>query len=432
MWFRRVGLWAVVSFVACDDGFQATDGPALGRADTFHPADGPGAYNVGAMTFSAVMTGGRITRVQVFYPTAEPADCDGGYTVLTPVQFGTLWVPSPLCAVAEAAVAPGEWPLIVYDHGGGGAGADYQRVYQAPLHEHLASHGFVVVTAPHSANTIARAEDIRRMIDLFEERAAEPTDAFFEHIDLDRIGVSGFSAGGTSSFNLAAGNTALGIEADPRIRAAVFYEPGQPELSYADAATMTVPYMIHGGSQFVSGVLAPDLFAATTEARPRVYVHTPGALHVNNSTGLCDLIEAAREEALLGDPEIPEPLTTLLSGNPEAALAYNLWNTDSTLYLIGVGFGGGRNVCDQVGLGPARSLDVAPEDGLTDSPPFMSPSPPYTLALAPSAQETGPSVIFYGVAFWQAFLADDARYRRYFAPGYAIAHDLPTVVHREY
>ena len=43
--------------------------------------DQPGPFNVGVTVFTATMTGGRTTRVQVFYPTAEPVDCAMRYRI---------------------------------------------------------------------------------------------------------------------------------------------------------------------------------------------------------------------------------------------------------------------------------------------------------------------------------------------------------------
>src|SRR5262245_9806965 len=43
--------------------------------------DRPGPFKVGVMVFSATMSGGRTTRVQVFYPTAEPVDCAMRYRI---------------------------------------------------------------------------------------------------------------------------------------------------------------------------------------------------------------------------------------------------------------------------------------------------------------------------------------------------------------
>src|SRR5579859_109802 len=49
-------------------------GSTTASADDIAPPDQPGPFYVGVTTFSATMTGGRVTRVQVFYPTIEPPD----------------------------------------------------------------------------------------------------------------------------------------------------------------------------------------------------------------------------------------------------------------------------------------------------------------------------------------------------------------------
>jgi predicted dienelactone hydrolase len=120
--------------------------------------DQPGPFNVGVMVFSATMSGGRTTPVQVFYPTAEPVDCAMRYRVNYLAGFYDLQ--SPLCARPNALAWPGLFPLVVHDHGGPGPGADFQRVAQLPLHETMASHGFVTAVALHSPNPVARVRDL--------------------------------------------------------------------------------------------------------------------------------------------------------------------------------------------------------------------------------------------------------------------------------
>src|SRR5262245_14213532 len=68
------------------------------------PPDEPGTFHVSVTTFSATMTGGRVTRVQVFYPTLEPADEEFRYTILTPV--GTYQLRSPLGVAEDAPALP--------------------------------------------------------------------------------------------------------------------------------------------------------------------------------------------------------------------------------------------------------------------------------------------------------------------------------------
>ena len=131
------------------DSSYATQVAAAANQNIAAP-DQPGPFNVGVTVFSATMSDGRATRVQVFYPTAEAVDCAMRYRIDYLAGFYELQ--SPLCAHSDALASPGAFPLVVHDHGGPGPGADFQRVAQIPLHETMASHGFVTAVALHSAN----------------------------------------------------------------------------------------------------------------------------------------------------------------------------------------------------------------------------------------------------------------------------------------
>ena len=76
--------------------------------------DQPGPFNVGVMVLSATLSGGRTTRVQVFYPTAEPVDCAMRYRI--DYLAGSYELQSPLCARSNATAVPGSFPLVVHDH----------------------------------------------------------------------------------------------------------------------------------------------------------------------------------------------------------------------------------------------------------------------------------------------------------------------------
>ena len=120
---------------------------------------------------------------------------------------------------------------------------------------------------------------------------------------------------------------------------------------------------------------------------------------------------------------------TLTASNAAAAAAFMNWNMGQTQFLNnGAGFGGGRNVCHQVGVGSARSLDVSPVDGETDSPPLLPVDSPY-MPVAPPAQSVMVGLVTqYTIAFWKTFLDGDHRYMRYLTPGYANVHGFPTQV----
>ena len=130
----------------------------------------------------------------------------------------------------------------------------------------------------------------------------------------------------------------------------VVYEPSIPSLD--DASTIDIPYLVMGGTQSANGLVnVPALFGATVDATPRIYVLTPNATHSNHVTGLGAEIDQTREQALLADPTLPEPLTTRTATNAAAARAYDLWNQGEILFpVVGYGFGSGRNFCDRVGV----------------------------------------------------------------------------------
>jgi hypothetical protein len=207
----------------------------------------------------------------------------------------------------------------------------------------------------------------------------------------------------------------------------VVYEPG-PEYSLDDAGRIAIPYLVMGGSQSHYGLAIPALFAETVLALPRIYVLNPSATHLSYVTGMCEEIDQTRETALLADSALPEPLTTRVATNPSAARAFDLWNMGQILFgLLGPGAGSGRNFCNRVGVNSSRSLDASPQDGFTDSPPFL-PTDAVTLSPVIPAEILAPQIELHTVAFWKTFLEGDHQYMRYLTPGYARSHRLEAVV----
>ena len=183
-----------------------------------------------------------------------------------------------------------------------------------------------------------------------------------------------------------------------------------------------------GGSQSRYGLAIPALFAETVLAQPRIYVLNPSATHLSYQTGMCAEIDQTREAALVADPSLSEPLTTRIATNPAAARAYDFWNFGQILFaLLGPGAGSGRNFCPRVGVDSIRSLDASPQDGFTDSPPFL-PTDAVTLNPVIPGEILVPQVTLHTVAFWKTFLQGDHRYMRYLTPGYARSHGLEAVV----
>jgi hypothetical protein len=391
------------------------------------PPDEPGPFNVGCTTFLAPMSGGRVTQIRVFYPTLDEADHQTQYTIQTPV--GTYQLDSPLWALQDAEPVPGQFPLVVHDHGAAVQGPDFQSVAQLNVHELMASHGIVTVVALHSANPIARVRDLPLVIDAMLARNAEVGDPLFDTIDPARIGISGNSAGGAAAIGVVGGVTASGIAADPRIKALALFEPGRPNIAYSlpDASTIAIPYLIMGGTQHANGPAVAALFDATVLATPRMRVLNPGAVHFSYIANLAAEIDQTREQALLADPGMPEPLTTLTASNAAAARAYEAWNWGQILFpMLGPGAGSGRNFCDRVGVNSVRSLDLN-QDGFTDSPPFMA-TDAFVTQPTIRAEVMVPMIKLYTVAFWKTFLEGDHRYQRYLTPGYAKRNELAAEV----
>ena len=411
--------------------------------------DRRGPYNVGVTTFCAVMSAGRVTRVQVFYPTLAHARSHTTYVVYPPVDQsdplgtclpagGELYrLRSPLHAVQDANPVPRKrFPLIVHDHGGQPAGGDFQRFAQLPVHETLASHGFVVAVALHSANALNRVLDVPLVIDALLARNATRDDFLFRTIDPRRIGMSGESTGGGTALRVAGGWLENGIVADPRIKAMVVYEP-TPYVE-GDVSTILVPYLVMAGTQSAQSEPIPTLFDTTVLATPRVYVENPQAVHISYQTGICSRIDETREATLVANPAQPDPLdnlTTLPSGlracsaalSPAGAAACLAWNMGEITSPTSPGFGGGRNFCTRVGVNSIASLDSNPADGVTDSPPF-TPTDAFTFQVPIPGNVMVPTIKLYTVSFWKALLAQDGHYWRYLTPGYARVHRLPAVV----
>jgi len=179
--------------------------------------------------------------------------------------FGLELFPTP--TYRDVARDAGSFPLIVYSHGSGGI-----RFENLALFVHLASHGYVVVSADHPGDTLLdpgddmtavlgnRPRDVSFLIDTFVDFNVEAGNFFAGAIDPTRIGASGWSYGGYTVLALAAGSFSLGTFTDPRVRAimpldgsAQVFDPDVPALY----PTITIPTLLLGAS--LSDVIAPRL-----------------------------------------------------------------------------------------------------------------------------------------------------------------------------
>lgn len=138
----------------------------------------------------------RPVAASIWYPAANP-------TYRVPVGDGPIF--DPTFAFVGPAIAEGRHPLVLLSHGSGG-NADVLGWLTTGLVE----RGAIVLAVNHPGSTSgdssprrsvdfeARANDLSAALDMILADAA-----FAPSIDPDRIGVVGFSLGGTTALGLA-------------------------------------------------------------------------------------------------------------------------------------------------------------------------------------------------------------------------------------
>ncbi len=131
------------------------------------------------------------------------------------------------CGVRDAPLRKGRFPLLVFSHGNGGV--RHQNISQV---EHLAGHGYIVVSPDHTGNAgltplpsralpydrsgrrrsaRARPRDVSFLITELLRRGGQPGSWLRDRLDPDRIGVLGHSFGGFTACRVA--------EMDRRVKA---------------------------------------------------------------------------------------------------------------------------------------------------------------------------------------------------------------------
>lgn len=245
-------LRAVVDGVfAGDDGDVAADVNADGKAtaaDVSGSAAGgrnptqPGPYGVGVrrLTFvkESAFTPGeqRTLRVDIWYPGPP----------------GSGPIPQMPGGQGNAPLAEGlsALPLLMFSHGSCGFPA--QSIALTP---YFASYGFIVVAPPHPGNMInevltcgsqaainrsfvERPQDVIFVLDEMLRLNDDPESFFFGTIDPERIGMSGHSFGGLTTYRVTA--------MDARIVAGLALAPAFFRIE-DEVRAIDVPMMVQGG-----------------------------------------------------------------------------------------------------------------------------------------------------------------------------------------
>lgn len=251
--------------VASTTGAGDTVTPTTPTTTTVDPAVAalaytePGPFPVGVATLELEPD----HLVEVWYPAAEGTTGEVTYDVrefVAPAIKSLLTADIPasftIAAGRDAALADGEFPLVLFSHGFAGI-----RLQSSFLTSHLASWGIIVAAPDHPARDLYHAttfdlgdpatavDDLRATRELLEAQHDDATSPFAGHVDTTRIAAMGHSAGGA---------TVLGIAPDDGIAGYVSLASGArlgsaPADAAGGATTTTAPALPGTPSLFVAG-----------------------------------------------------------------------------------------------------------------------------------------------------------------------------------
>lgn len=264
-----------LTVVACGDGENASPTASPITSLTATPATTASAE---ALTQRGPFAVGVTTLTLV--DESRPTDANGSYPGAASRTLVTeVWYP------AEGAASQGEmrdapldrsaapYPLIVFSHGYTGI-----RRQSATYTSHLASHGYVVVSAdypltnlsapggPRLSDVLNQPADVSFLIDSFLAFSRQPGHRLEGAINEEAIGLSGHSLGGLTTL-LAT----FGPLRDPRVKAALPIAGPACLVGATAYDTPAVPLLVLGGSEDLI-VAWNSVRAAYDMAKPPKYL----------------------------------------------------------------------------------------------------------------------------------------------------------------
>jgi predicted dienelactone hydrolase len=257
------------------------------------------------------VTGPRPVTTEVYYPSTDAAVVGVPRDVVQVLGVDVVETP----AYRDVSRAAGAFPLILFSHGNNGI-----RIQSFFFAAHLASYGFIVATPDHHGNTfvdsllgivdpasaVNRPLDMSFLIDELLGFDTTPGNFFEGAIDAARIGLSGHSFGGYTTFALAGGAFGLGTFTDARVKAILPQAPAAFPFTDAFFGTITIPTLILGGS------IDETTPFATDQQRP--FDNLPAGASV---VGLAQLVDGGHF-TFSDFCEVPRELLGFLGGFDEA------------------------------------------------------------------------------------------------------------------
>ena len=286
-----------------------------------------GPFPVGIRTFETTLYSykdvARKIVVDVVYPTTE-AFRDGPFeqidlVALAPDDVKPLMpameieaIPVFMARDAEVRAHDGPYPLVIFSHGA--FGVRFQSVF---FTQYLASHGYIVVCPDHIGNTLYdmiknggysmdpvvesafdRPLDVDHLLNLMLEWNEAKGNDFEGTIDPDRIGMSGHSFGGYTSFY-------QGFE-ESRIKAILPMAPATQQLAAFGykLEEFPIPAMVMAGGADKTLETDKDMTMAYEKLpAPKYYFELMTAGHYS-FTDICSLnLKQLADDIGFGDAE---------------------------------------------------------------------------------------------------------------------------------
>lgn len=292
-------------------------------------ASEPGPYAVGRRTITVTdpSRADRSFEADIWYPV-DPNNT-GGAAAADYAFLPGLGYTSDV-SLADAPPAEGEFPLVLYSHGGGGF-----RWVATFYTEQLASQGYVVVAPDHPGSTAldqlsgaavsrednanVRPGDVTATLDAVLATSANTADPLAGRVDSSKIAVSGHSWGGYTSIASVAGHTnSVGTTTpDERIKGLILMAPYTEMLADEELSQVDVPVLVVSSTRDESTPIAEntDRPADLIPGRPLIRVDIDGGSH-NSFTDVCKL-----RDAVAGNPDIPAAVTERLAEGSEETCA---------------------------------------------------------------------------------------------------------------